>query len=295
MFINLTDAYDLHVHSAPCLFPRLADDRAVVEHALSLGMGGLVLKSHHESTVSRAYIAQKAVDNQIRVFGGIVLNTYVGGINPEAVEAALKLGGKLVWMPTIESGWHCKAHGGRGSFDVQKPPSGFSVRDDSEVGGIRILDEKGELIPQLADVLALIKEYDVSLSTGHLSPDEIYSLVRAARKMGIKKIQLTHPFFKVPNLTLQQIKELVEMGIYAEFAYCTVSPMWNYSSVKKVSDAIKEIGAEHCILVSDGGQRHNPMPAECLRIFGQCLYESGLTKDQVRTMIRDNPKYLMGV
>lgn len=295
MFIDLTGAIDLHVHAAPSLFPRLANDIQVATHALSLGLGGLVLKSHHESTVSRAYATQNALDGQIRVFGGIVLNTYVGGINPEAVETALKLGGKIVWMPTIESAWHCKAHGGRGAFDVQKPPTGFSIRDDQEVGGICILDEAGNLISPLKDVLALIKEYGVSLSTGHLCADEIFALVKAARAMGIDRIQITHPFFKVPSLTLAQTKELVELGAYAEFAYCTVSPMWDYSSIKAVSAAIKELGPEHCVLVSDGGQRHNPMPAECLRVFGQCLYESGLSKEQIRTMIVTNPAYLMGV
>lgn len=34
------------------------------------------------------------------MFGGITLNRQVGGINPYAVESALKLGGKVVWLPT---------------------------------------------------------------------------------------------------------------------------------------------------------------------------------------------------
>jgi hypothetical protein len=294
MIVDLTGAYDLHLHTAPSLFPRLGDDKAIAEHALSMGLAGIILKSHHGSTVARAYTTQKALNDEIKVFGSIVLNSYVGGINPDAVEVALKLGAKTVWMPTIEAAYHGKKHGGTGAFDVQKPKNGFSAKNSNPPKGITILDENGKLIPQLKDVLSLIKEYDVSLGTGHLSPEEIFALVKSARAIGIKKIQLTHPFFKVPDLTLNQTKELVEMGVYAEFAYCSVSPMWDYTTIAKVSEAIKTVGAKNTILVSDGGQTHNPMPAESLRIFAQCMYESGISQEQINMMIKENPAYLMG-
>ena len=72
-------------------------------------------------------------------------------------------------------------------------------------------------------------------------------------------------------LDLETLTRLVCHGAYAEFGYCTVSPMWNHAPVARVVEAIKALGAEHCILMSDGGQRHNPMPAECLRVFAQCV------------------------
>lgn len=294
-FVDLTGGYDLHVHTAPSLVPRLADDTTVAKHALSLGMGGIMLKDHHESTVSRAIATQSALNDEIKVFGGVPLNTYEGGICPEVVEAVLKRGGKLVWMPTIDAAFHCKVHGGRGFWEKQRPIGELTVRNNQWAEGITILDENKKLISPLWDVLSLIKEYDVSLGTGHLSPEEIFILVKEARQLGIKKIQLTHPFLIVPNLTVQQIKELVEMGAYAEFAYVTVSPMWDYTTISIVTSTIKEVGSDHCILVSDAGQIHNPMPAECLRVFAQCLYESGIKKEQLDTMIKDNPAYLMGV
>src|SRR5215218_2225197 len=90
--ISLDEAIDLHCHPYPDLFPRLADDIDIALAARDAGMRALVLKCHHESTVSRAYLVQRVVPG-IRVFGGVVLNSYVGGINPAAVEAALRLGG----------------------------------------------------------------------------------------------------------------------------------------------------------------------------------------------------------
>ena len=36
--------------------------------------------------------------------GGIVLNSPVGGANPDAVRLAAALGGRIVWMPTVRPG-----------------------------------------------------------------------------------------------------------------------------------------------------------------------------------------------
>ena len=80
-------------------------------------MKAILLKCHHENTVSRAYLVQRVIPG-IRVFGGIVLNYYVGGINPAAVEASLRLGGKEVWMPTVDAGYHAEVHGGTGGYDT---------------------------------------------------------------------------------------------------------------------------------------------------------------------------------
>ena len=91
--VSVEGAIDLHIHTHPCLFPRIGDDRAIVAAAAAAGMRGVMLKCHHESSVSRAYLVNAEFPD-IDVFGGIVLNSYVGGINPAAVEAALRLGGK---------------------------------------------------------------------------------------------------------------------------------------------------------------------------------------------------------
>src|SRR5690606_10327312 len=74
-------AVDMHCHPYPDLFPRVADDHDIVSAAKGAGMRAVVLKCHHESTVSRAYHMRRAVPG-INVYGGIVLNSYVGYLNP---------------------------------------------------------------------------------------------------------------------------------------------------------------------------------------------------------------------
>lgn len=284
--IDMHGAIDVHFHAHPDLFPRLADDLDIAIACRNMGLRAILIKAHHENTVTRAYLLSRVVPG-IRVFGGVVLNSYVGGINPAVVEAVLRLGGKQVWMPTIDAGYHAQLHGGAGRYDAQQGGRGGE--------GIWILDEEGKLKPEVLEVLELVARYNVILGTCHLSPREIVTLVKKAREMGVRKILVTHPFFKVPNLDLDTLKELVRQGATAEFGYCTISPAWGYATPEKIVQAVKRIGASNAILMSDTGQRHNPIPPEALRVFAQTLFEKGLSEEEIRLMIADNPAALLGL
>jgi hypothetical protein len=286
-FIDIKGAVDVHVHSEPDLFPRIADDVGVARHAASLGLRALSLKCHSERTTSRAYMTMQQVPG-IQVVGGIVLNRAVGGINPAAVDSALQLGARHVWMPTVDAAFHAKTFGSTGVYDKQA-----STAVDAADSGIEVFDAGGAPIDGLVDVLDLIAGHRAILSTCHLSVPEIVRLVPLARERGVEKIMITHPFFKVPNLDLQTLSELVGQGAYAEFGYCTVSPMWNHAALTQQVEAIKSLGPERCILMSDAGQRHNPMPAEALRVYAQSVHESGVSEAGVQRMIRTNPLDLL--
>ena len=283
--VDVTGAVDLHCHPYPDLFPRLADDFDIVRAARDAGLKAILLKCHHENTVSRAYLVQRVIPG-IRVFGGIVLNYYVGGINPAAVEASLRLGGKEVWMPTVDAGYHAEIHGGTGGYDAQQGGR-------SQAEGIWVADKEGKLRPEVKEVLELVAEHGAILGTSHLAPREIVALVREARSVGVEKIVITHPYFRVPNLDLDTLEEVARLGAMPEFGYCTVSPAWQYAAPEKVAAAVQRIGASRCLLVSDTGQRHNPMPSEALRIFAQTIYEKGVSMAQVTRMITDNPMQLL--
>jgi hypothetical protein len=78
-----------------------------------------------------------------------------------------------------------------------------------------------------------------------------------------------------------------------EFGYCTISPAWQYAAPEKIVAAIGRVGASRCLLVSDTGQRHNPMPSEALRVFAQTVFEKGVSEQDVVTMIGRNPHDLL--
>jgi hypothetical protein len=225
----------------------------------------------------------------IKVFGGIVLNRYVGGINPYAVDACLRSGGKTVWMPTVDANYHAQKYGRTGKYSVQELDA-----KGSEIG-ISVLKENGELIDELLEILDLINQYDAVLGTSHLSPKEIIKLVDTAKQRKVERICLTHPFVKVPGVDLKFLREVIPKGVFAEFGFCTITPMWADATINQVKEAILALGAEHCIIMSDGGQIHNPWPHESLRIFAQCLYEKGIPYKDIETMMVQNPRQLMGL
>jgi hypothetical protein len=180
-------------------------------------------------------------------------------------------------------------HGGTGGFDAQV---GSEVRREPE--GISLLRD-GDLRPELESVLKLIARHDAILGTGHQSFEELRVIIPRAREHGVSRILLTHPFFKVPGLSLEQTETLVALGAIAEFTYCTISPRWAYARVEDVAEAIRRLGAGNCILTSDGGQVDNPLPAEGLRIFARSLLDAGVQAEEIDIMIRRNPARLLGL
>src|SRR5258705_8993586 len=131
--IDIDGAYDLHVHSAPDLFPRIADDRQMVADAAAKGFAGVVMKNHFEGTASRAKLAAPEA-GRLKVYGSLVLNRYVGGVNPHAAEAALRLGARIIWMPTLDAACHPRAVGLRGGF---RPPASGRRKPAGGVNGLK--------------------------------------------------------------------------------------------------------------------------------------------------------------
>jgi hypothetical protein len=170
------DMTDLHTHAAPSLLPRHGDDAQTVAAERSVGFSTVVLKSHEGSTVERAAIAGPGV------CGGIVLNSAIGGANPDAVEVAARLGGRVVWMPTVSARTHK-----RGASSPE-----LAVHRGFELGPVDVVDD-GVLRAEWHDVLDVIAAHDLLLASGHLSADETVVLFREARARGVQRLLVNHP------------------------------------------------------------------------------------------------------
>jgi hypothetical protein len=293
--MNLCDellhgAIDLHQHAAPSLFERITDDFGLATEARIRGMRGVLLKAHEQDTTGRAFLVRKQVPG-VDVFGGVVLNWMAGGLNPYAVEASVKLGARMVWMPTLSAQHHFNYFGGShfGRSMVAKNPLRPAHR------GISILNEHGELTAETQEILGLIAEADICLSTGHLSCHEITLLVREAKKAGVKKILVTHPDLKLSGISVEDQKALAVEGALLEKDLITMMPAWQSISLEEMTKSIREVGPQHCVLGTDFGQIHHPSPAEGLRTFIQMLLERGIEAEEVRTMVATNPARLLGL
>lgn len=281
--IDITGACDLHIHTAPDAYDRIADDVRMAEICRDAGMRAIGLKAHIESTASRAYHTEKQVPG-IKVLGGVTLNWHVGGINPSAVDGVLKLGGRIVWMPTYHSKHHEKIVGSLGSYGYQGSASqGYSLT------GITIFDENGKLIPEIYPILEMIKEHDVILGTSHLSPKEGLALLKAAKEVGCRRVVVTHPFFYVPDMTVEEVKQAVDLGGIVEFcASAPLNPIPRHIDFNKYVDAVKLCGAENFIIGTDCGQRRKTYPPETIRMFAQTLHMKGVSETDIHKMTCDN-------
>ncbi|MFQ6053768.1 MAG: DUF6282 family protein, partial [Candidatus Bathyarchaeia archaeon] len=188
----LKGAIDIHVHAGPSTFPRLMDAVEAAEAARAAGLRGLVFKHHHIPTVDRAYLVQRAVP-EVEVHGGVTLNYAVGGLNPFAVDAALKLGAKIVWMPSVDASNHRVHFGELGGYGPKLAYAKPRLYEETE--GISILSGDGELDPRLGPILDSIAAADAAVATSHLSAEEAKALVEEARRRGVGRVVVTHVAF----------------------------------------------------------------------------------------------------
>lgn len=298
--INLKHKLDLHIHSSPSLFIRLLDDLQVAKLAKDAGLEAIMLKEHSENTVSRARFLEEQIDG-IKVFGGVVLNNYVGGINPELVKDILEQGGKQIWMPTVDSAFQATqiASGGNlkkifGLPSMKEKSSTLKEEATTQIKKISIL-KNGVLTETVKRVVELVAQYDVILGTSHLSEEEIFKLTEFATKKGVQKILITHPYFWIPGLSLNSIKKLTQLGAFLEFCALNIFPPDPSTTIDKIIEAINTVGVEKCIITSDGGQLFAPLPTETLRVYAQCLHEKGMKVNDLEIMMTEIPRWLLGL
>jgi hypothetical protein len=283
--LDLSGLIDMHVHTAPDVLPRTMDDVQLARAAAAAGMAGVMIKSHHTLTADRAAVAEAAVAEAavaqdgvtgIHVYGGLALNESVGGLNPAAVEFALAMGAREIWMPTRDA-----AHGRAGQ--------GLG-------GGISILDAEDRLVPVVGEILALIRDADATLGTGHLSVAEIYALVRRAQDIGLHKILITHPEYRFSSMPVDTQRVFVADGAFFERCYLNALPGGDAEvTIAEMAAHIRAVGVASTVLSTDLGRAGAPTPVEGMRAYLGALAAEGFTMDELGRMAGENPAFLLGL
>lgn len=271
---------DMHIHPGPDPnAERPIDSIQVARFAEAAGMRGVVLKSFFYNTASDAFLIQhNLVSSSLQVFGSIVIGyATTGGLSCAArtIETNAKIGAKVVWFPAMDAKW-CQSYLGH-------------------EGGIWILDDKGELKPEVYDILKVIKDYDMVVCSGHMSYEESTKMFDAAKEMGITRMVATHPLAELSRFTLEQIQELASKGVYIEHVYGTTMPRLGNMDPGEYVDCIKLVGAERTILGTDLAQVWDVDPATGMRLFIAQMIQFGCTPEEVELMCKTNPKKLLGI
>lgn len=282
----LDGAVDLHCHSGPNPFAREFDHVEAARDAERLNMRGILVKSHHHNTVMDLLAMKRELsDIATPVFGGVALNAQVGGINPYAVAMSLRMGGRAVWFPTFSSRQHCEnEHHGFPESDIEIPNRIVDV-----------VDASGALIPEVFEVIDLIRESDAMLSVGHLAPSQSLQLATAAKERGVRRMVMSHPDFVV-DADVDICRAMADLGVYIEHEIGMYDPQgfrkWNPDALV---DWIRRIGPDRTVLSSDLGQRGRPMPVDAFQRVGVELLQRGITVTELQQLMSRNAAFLLGL
>ncbi len=274
---TLDGVVDIHAHCDPDSLARSIDAIDLAKLARDRGMRALVLKNHYEPTESLAFLVRKVVPG-IELFGGIALNHTVGGINSAAVEHMTQVKGgwgRVVWMPT---------------FDAEN-----QVKYSKESRPFVSVSKAGALLPEVREVIAPIAKHNLTLATGHSSPEEDLMLIREARRAGVRSIVVTHAMLPPVGMNIDQMRQSAQMGAYIEFVYNALIGPNKAFAVPEYAQAIRALGPEHCILSSDLGQAGNPLHPDGLLAFFAALRGEGFPVSEIERMAKVNPARLLAL
>lgn len=296
---------DIHLHGAPSS-GWLPGRPTLVETAITaseMQMKALVFKDLNGKVNNCAIIIQDMLERlaeekakqgitltPVQLFGGIVLNYPVGGINPAAVKSALEYGRcKMVWLPSSDAA-HQYRLGGRS-------------------GGISVSDGKGNLTAEMIEVLRLIEDYNqksggdrACLSCSHVSNAEKFDILRFIRKHDMDiDVCIDHCTQELTLVTPEEAKEMIDLGAYLEFASASCVPWpgmqdWVIAfdySFNLIKELIREKGPDHLIIISDAGQPGNEHEGS-IRNFIKTLLSQGISEQDINKMFKENPGRILG-
>jgi len=279
--VDLTGAADLHCHFGPDAHrERSVDALDAARDAAAAGHAAIVLKSHDYPTAALAAIVDRVVDG-VRVFGGICCDREVGGVNPAAVETALRIGAKIVWLPTLTS--------------RQDQLNGIGEALGIPGPGLSVVGDDGSLLPETHEVLDLVAAHDAVLATGHVTAPEHLAVANEFGRRG--KVVVTHAMEELagPNLSVDQCVELADLGATIELCALTCLGALATRPPSAIAAAVNAIGAERCTLATDYGQKANVRPAPGFQDFADTLLAEGLDERAIRGMACDSPRRLLGL
>jgi hypothetical protein len=171
--------------------------------------------------------------------------------------------------------------------------------------------------PELDEILRLIAANpNIYMITGHVSVPEAMRLVELAGEYNIEKVVVSSAVTKIASLG--DLTMMADAGSFIEYTlaaytHTTSIPKTHYyvereyasidegmskgpgGGVKEVGEQILELGSEHCILATDFGVYTLPEPVEGFREFIACMIDLGITQDDVRQIVKENPGKVIGL
>lgn len=301
---DLADAIDVHAHARG---HDEEDPLHAAQEASRAGMHSILFKS---ISPGRPWeVARQVQDNldrwaeQERLRPVKCLSAWVIGIPLKPVDfteikAAVEGGISGMWMPPVTSAWSMFRLGGRGvwfdksrRYDEPVPPVAW---EQAKKTGVYVLDDHGRLLPEIRDTVRLCADHGVSLSFGHLSPDEMEALAAETGAIGYTRAFIDHPFSEVFDLDIPKLKRWAAAGVRFALTWDELSPLLGVDPQDMVG-AIREVGPEHFMLSSDAGIPLLPQTVEAYRLLAATLRAYGMTEPEMRQLMTGSAKAMLSL
>ena len=286
----LEGTVDLHVHSGPSVMPRILDHHEALMDAAEYKFKAILFKDHFYPGMAHAQMLEKLLPQTgVKLFSGVALNNACGGINPFAVDHCVKLGGKIVWMPTFSAKNHIEQYSGQAS---SFPKTAQKMLNPIP---LTVFDANQKLTDNTKAVLDIIAEGDIILAGGHLHVTELFPLFEEAKKRGVKKMIVNHPTYVV-GCSDEDMRGLVSLGVYME-QECGmfVDGRGRMFDAGDLAHYIKLAGVDRTIICADLGMTGAPRPVEGFRHMVSMLLDLQFTRADIKKLISGNSAKLLNL
>ena len=288
----LKGTVDSHVHCGPHINQRTVTAFEAVRQAAAVGQIGLGIMDVFASTSGLAALAMHELGHlDVEVFGGIILEPYVGGIDPRVVSLALGMGygagtgARFVSLPCHHTRFV--------ALSERRPPD--------YVARCFALSEQEPMPDAIREILDLCAAAGVVFNTGHVTGGEARRLVEEAVRRGVTRILCPASYFTTAEAT-----SLAELGAFLEFSFFVLSHATAIGqtmidaekhrfppvTIESVAEKIRAVGPERVVLGSDSGSYVLPPPVEAFREFLIMISSAGFSDDEIQIMAARNPTQL---
>ena len=292
---RLEGAVDSHVHCCPHINDRTVSVFDATRQAAAVGMKGLGLMDVFANSSGLAALAMRELGYLgVDVFGGIILEPYAGGLSARVVATALDMGygpgtgARYVSLPCHHTKMIAEAEG----------------RSPAYVGSCLSIPETGPLPEPLPEIMELVASRDVVFNTGHVTGPECVRVVEEAVRRGCRRILCPSSYYD-----RQTVTELARLGAFVEFAFFVMSHATQIGQtmidaekhrfaavdLEAIAANIEAVGCANVVLSSDSGSYVLPPPVEALREWLVMVASTGVSDDDLRVMVADNPGRLFKV
>jgi len=300
--VKVRDAIDIHCHA----HEGQQNPFDLAKRASQAEMKGLLFKSIFGEDPAESVRevqeeanrwAEKEHIEPIGCWAGFVCGRQTTPVSAKIVREMIESGVIAIWLPVFTHAntlntvgtYRRLVEGGNAAGWVGPLPWDKALKL-----GHYNLDEKGELTPEVREIVRICADKGAALFFGHATHKEIYKLAEEVDKVGLDRVVIDHPFSPFINLSVDEMKELSKVGILFNFTYDELSPLLGVDP-QLMYNAIREVGLNHFTLSSDAGEPLFPDSVEALRLIRAYMEAFGLTQEELYTVCTLNPARVVGL